>query len=416
MTLDVYAQLQLRVKREHGRAFDTLVRQAREQLYGTTSGLPEPASDPVSGHESGHEATGGDRKAARSEPLAYLPAGSADVVFDLDTRAPLVALAVEQLAPRVTDGALTADQVHALAGGRAVVAMDAGKAWLAFATDAPAPRPRGGAAAAARDGVVVVAPSAADLRRPSTARRAPRHATRGRPSTSASRACRPMPARGSPSIPRVLLAQRSPPLAATPWARSLRDGAAVLTTRGTELRVPFRLTGDPGGLTPGDLPIASGPQPPGLGQRAARRGPARPGAHAGVRALRRAAVRARPARSASRLPQARPERPRPQRDGHEPEPRPRPSHGAHRAAGSRRLGDQARAYRHARRAGRQGRARRSVHRQARRRLHADPGRQAGRPRRRLRPRAGALQRPRREPPRGGGRAGMHPYPPVPPAR
>ena len=60
----------------------------------------------------------------------------------------------------------------------------------------------------------------------------------------------------------MLLGQRSPPLAGTRWARSLRDGAAVLTTRGTELRVPFRITGDPGGLTPADLPIATGPQPP----------------------------------------------------------------------------------------------------------------------------------------------------------
>ena len=32
MTLDVYAQLQQRVKRDHGHAFDRLVRQAREQL------------------------------------------------------------------------------------------------------------------------------------------------------------------------------------------------------------------------------------------------------------------------------------------------------------------------------------------------------------------------------------------------
>jgi hypothetical protein len=47
MTLDVFAQLQQRVKREHGRAFDTLVRQAREQLYGTTSALPEAASGPI---------------------------------------------------------------------------------------------------------------------------------------------------------------------------------------------------------------------------------------------------------------------------------------------------------------------------------------------------------------------------------
>src|SRR3954462_2777438 len=34
MTMDVYAQLQQRVQREHGRAFDALVRQARGRLYG----------------------------------------------------------------------------------------------------------------------------------------------------------------------------------------------------------------------------------------------------------------------------------------------------------------------------------------------------------------------------------------------
>jgi len=35
MTMDVYAQLQQRVKREHGRAFDELVRQAPVQLGRT---------------------------------------------------------------------------------------------------------------------------------------------------------------------------------------------------------------------------------------------------------------------------------------------------------------------------------------------------------------------------------------------
>jgi len=39
MTLDVYAQLQQRVKRAHGTAFDQLVRQARDQLHGS-----EPAA------------------------------------------------------------------------------------------------------------------------------------------------------------------------------------------------------------------------------------------------------------------------------------------------------------------------------------------------------------------------------------
>jgi hypothetical protein len=35
MTMDVYAQLQQRAERQHGEAFDALVRRARERLYGT---------------------------------------------------------------------------------------------------------------------------------------------------------------------------------------------------------------------------------------------------------------------------------------------------------------------------------------------------------------------------------------------
>jgi hypothetical protein len=204
----------------------------------------------------------GGRQTARAEPLAYVPAGSADVVFDLDTRAPLVGLAVEQLAPRLTDGALSADQAHALVGGRAAVAIGDGKAWLAFATDAPAPRPGRGAVAAARDGVVVVAPSAVDLKQALDGARGP--AARYARATFDKRFAG-LPADAGARVafdPRPLLAQRSPQLAGTAWGRSLRDGAAVLSTSGSELRVPFRITADPVGLTPGDLPIATGAQPP----------------------------------------------------------------------------------------------------------------------------------------------------------
>ena len=83
---------------------------------------------------------GGDddkkQRAAKSEPLAYVPDVGNDAILDLDTRAPLVDLAVEQLAPRLTDGALTAAQARPLLGGRAVVAIRGDRAWLAFATDA----------------------------------------------------------------------------------------------------------------------------------------------------------------------------------------------------------------------------------------------------------------------------------------
>jgi hypothetical protein len=208
---------------------------------------------------------GGDdepKRVAGAEPLAYVPAATADVVFDLDTREPLVALAVEQLAPRVTRGGLSADQAHALVGGRAAVAIDADKAWLAFATDAAAPRPTHGAAAAARGGVVLVATSRADLASAEAAARAP-SARYARATFDKRFAGLPAAAGARVAFdPRPLLAQRSPQTASTAWGRSLRDGAAVLTVAGPEVRVPFRITADPIGVKPADLPIATGPQPP----------------------------------------------------------------------------------------------------------------------------------------------------------
>lgn len=207
---------------------------------------------------------GGDdgRTAARAEPLAYLPDGANDAVFDLDTRAPLVDLAVEQLAPRLTHGALTAEQVRPLVGGRAVVALRGDRAWLVFATDAPAPRVGREAAAAKRDGVVVVAPSRADL--DASLRAAARPAARYSRATFDKRFAG-LPTKASVRVafdPRKLIAARAPQLAPTRWARSLRDGAAVLTTQGTQLELPFRITADPVGLSPDDLPIATGPTPP----------------------------------------------------------------------------------------------------------------------------------------------------------
>ena len=45
MTLDVYAQLEQRVKREHGVRFDALVRGARAQLHGAEMGSDWDKSD-----------------------------------------------------------------------------------------------------------------------------------------------------------------------------------------------------------------------------------------------------------------------------------------------------------------------------------------------------------------------------------
>jgi hypothetical protein len=208
---------------------------------------------------------GGDdngRTAKATEPLAYLPEGGNDAVFDVDTRAPLVGLAMEQVAPRLTHGALSAEQVRPLLGGKAVIALRGDRAWLVFATDAPAPRLRRGAVAGKRDGVVVVAPSRADL--DASLQAAAKPAARYSRATFDKRFVG-LPAKASVRVafdPRKLLASRAPQLAGTRWASSLRDGAAVLTTKGTRLKLPFRITGDPVGLTPDDLPIATGARPP----------------------------------------------------------------------------------------------------------------------------------------------------------
>jgi hypothetical protein len=202
----------------------------------------------------------GGRTATRAEPLAFLPAGN-DIVFDLDTRAPLVGLAVEQLLPRLNGGALSAEQVRPLLGGRAVVALRGDTALMAFATDAQAPRPANGSAAK-RDGVVVIAPSRADL--DASLRAAAEPAARYARDRF-DRRFAGLPGNASVRVafdPRKLLAARAPEIANTRWATSLKDGAAVLTTGGTRLRMPFKVTGDPVGLNPTDLPIATGARPP----------------------------------------------------------------------------------------------------------------------------------------------------------
>jgi hypothetical protein len=52
ITMDVYAQLQQRVDRKHGEAFDALVRRARERLYGTAEDAEATSIRHSIGHSS----------------------------------------------------------------------------------------------------------------------------------------------------------------------------------------------------------------------------------------------------------------------------------------------------------------------------------------------------------------------------
>lgn len=202
---------------------------------------------------------------AGADPLAFVPA-AADVVVDLDTRAPLVALALEQLAPRLTGGALSSAAVTPLLGGRAVIATKSGRAWVALgsakAGAAADLAKRQNAAVAVRDGVVVAAQTAGDLA--IALRQAGAPAAKGARATF-DRRFAGLPS-GTPArvafAPQALLRTLAPQLTNTAWARSLRDGAAVLDTSGTQLTIPFHLSADPRALQPKDLPIATGAAAP----------------------------------------------------------------------------------------------------------------------------------------------------------
>ena len=234
------------------------IRVARDGRY---RGGGAPPSRPAARRRARASRGGGGARAAAARPRRRrgskggydpsrsptCPPASADVVFDLDTREPLVALAVEQFAPRVTNGALTADQV-ARARRRARRGGDRrrqGMAGLRYRrAGAPSQRRRGGRARATA--------WSSSRRAPRTCRRALDDARA--PAARYARATFDKRFAGLPADagarvafdPRVLLGQRSPELAATRVGRArCATAPPCSTTRGTELRVPFRITARP---------------------------------------------------------------------------------------------------------------------------------------------------------------------------
>jgi hypothetical protein len=178
------------------------------------------------------------------EPLAFMPA-DADIVLDLDTDVPAIAVAAAELVPRLDGATLTAEQLRTLVGGRMAIALDGGRMWLAAITSAPAPP-----GAVKRGGTVVAGP-ALQAPRPNARAEFDRRLS-GLPAASARAAF----------DPQALLRSRSPEAANTPWGRSLRDGGAVLEIRGERVVAPFKVTADAAGLKPSDLPVATGTATP----------------------------------------------------------------------------------------------------------------------------------------------------------
>jgi hypothetical protein len=75
MTMDVYAQMQQRAKRDNGAKFDKLIRGAREQVKGPANG-PSAGSARINRHRFGTtNGTKGQKRASRG--LRRGPAGPA---------------------------------------------------------------------------------------------------------------------------------------------------------------------------------------------------------------------------------------------------------------------------------------------------------------------------------------------------
>jgi hypothetical protein len=176
------------------------------------------------------------------EPLSFMPA-DADVVFDLNTDVPAIAVAAAELVPKLPGATVTAEQLRPLVGGRMAVAVKDSKLWLAVVTSASAP-PGG----TKRGGTVVIAPGS--ITQTLGARAAFDRRLAGLPDS---------PARVA-FDPRKLIATRSPEIVNTAWGRALRDGAAALTIAGDRIALRFRLSTNP--VRPEDLPIATGTQAP----------------------------------------------------------------------------------------------------------------------------------------------------------
>jgi hypothetical protein len=221
----------------------------------------------------------------RAEALAFVPPNT-PAVIGVDTDSPSASLLLGALVPRVSGGALTANDISPLLGNEAVVALldpRSGRGQLSMVAKDPDAlralarrlKPNGnykgaqlyagpqGSAVAVKGSTLLAASDdptvrrALDTQATKTGRMTPAQFDRrlaGLPPTADVRAIfDPKRAVVRDSLPGVLN---------TRWGRSLTNGAAELTEGGTGIRVPFALQTDASRINDLDLPFGTGAQPP----------------------------------------------------------------------------------------------------------------------------------------------------------
>jgi hypothetical protein len=221
----------------------------------------------------------------RAEALAYAPR-NAPALIGVDTGSPAASLILGALVPRVSGGALTANDVSPLLGNEAVVALldpRTGRSQLSMvAKDPDALRalarrlkrsgsyrqatlyegPQGAVIAIKGDTIVAASDQPTVRRALDTRTVAQGHVTSQQFDGRLAGLSTTADIRTVFDPKRVVVAQRIPGLLNTRWGRSLTNGAAVLQQGGTGLRLPFALQTDASRINDNDLPFASGPQAP----------------------------------------------------------------------------------------------------------------------------------------------------------
>lgn len=223
---------------------------------------------------------------ARAEALAYVPAGS-PAVIGVNTGSSAASLLLGALVPRVSGGALTANDLSPLLGNEAAVALldpRSGRGQISMvAKDADALRalarrlkPDGsyrgaqlyagpqGSAVAIKGQTVVAASDQPTVRRALDTGAGPSagHLT---PAQFDRRLAGLSPTAGIRAIfdpKRAAIRQFIPGVLNTRWGRSLTNGAAELAEGGPGIVVPFALQTDARRINDGDLPFGPGAQPP----------------------------------------------------------------------------------------------------------------------------------------------------------
>jgi hypothetical protein len=227
----------------------------------------------------------------RAEALSYAPRSSPALV-GVDTGSAAASLVLGALVPRVSGGALSANDVSPLLGNEAVVAVldprtqraqlsmvakdpDALRALTRHLAKAGAYngaslyRAAQGAVLAVKGDAVVAASDEPTVRRAiDTAANGANHLTPAQFDARLAGLPKAADVRAVFDPKRVVVATRLPGVLTTRWGRSLTNGAAVLQEGGPGLQLPFVLQTDAARINDADLPFGTGTTPPQMHGRA----------------------------------------------------------------------------------------------------------------------------------------------------